>query len=154
MPIVQYQKERSCCNASAIAISTLTSSSVKAKAFESLNHEHTTLSMLIVHSTNHGACDNISVPQIVAGSFKTANPIDSNSYQLYLLISLFCFSIFFCFYISLHLAVHFFPVHCKTLLPRLLHISSLRIPLKLPFQSISANHFFCISVFYRTQVRS
>ena len=54
VPIVQYQKERSCCNASAIAISTLTSSSVKAKAFESLNHEHTTLSMLIVHSTNRG----------------------------------------------------------------------------------------------------
>ena len=78
VPIVQYQKERSCCNASAIAISTLTSSSVKAKAFESLNHEHTTLSMLIVHSTNQGTCDNISVPQIVAGSFKTVNPIDSN----------------------------------------------------------------------------
>ena len=135
MPIVQYQKERSCCNASAIAISTLTSSSVKAKAFESLNHEHTTLSMLIVHSTNQGTCDNISVPKIVAGSFKTANPIDSNSYQLYLLISLFCFSIFFCFYISLHLSVHFFPVHCKTLLPPNFH-SSQYLP----------TIFFCIFV--------
>ena len=35
--------------------------------------------------------------------------------------------------------MHFFPVHCKTLL--------LPDSRKLPFQSISANHFFCISFF-------